>query len=253
LRKPIIAGNWKMNKTLTESKHFVDEVKGLVPKSDVVDSIVCAPALFLHGLHMEAENSDLKIGAQTMHFEDSGAFTGEISPLALKDLKIDYVIIGHSERREMFAETDDSVNKKVHAAFNHSLTPIVCVGESLDQRENNETNVIVEGQVEKALAGLSEDQVKNTVIAYEPIWAIGTGKSSSANEANEVCGVIREKVAQLFNEEVANKVRIQYGGSVKPANIQEYMAQQHIDGALVGGASLDPQSFLMLLEAVNNG
>jgi triosephosphate isomerase (TIM) len=253
LRKPIIAGNWKMNKTLGEAKHFVEEVKGLIPKSDKVDSVVCAPALFLHGLKMEAEGSELKFGAQNMHFEDNGAFTGEISPVALKDMKIDYVIIGHSERREMFAETDESVNKKTHAAFNHGLAPIVCVGETLEEREQNKTKEIVEGQVEKALNNLTAEQVASTVIAYEPIWAIGTGKSSTAADANEVCAAIRQKVASLYSTDVSEKVRIQYGGSVKPQNIAEYMAETDIDGALVGGASLDPQSFLMLLEAVNHG
>ncbi|OZM56030.1 triose-phosphate isomerase [Lottiidibacillus patelloidae] len=253
MRKPIIAGNWKMNKTLGESKKFVEEVKGLMPKSEVVDSVICAPALFLPSLVMEAEGSELKIGAQTMHFEESGAFTGEISPLALQDCKIPYVIIGHSERREMFAETDETVNKKVHAAFKYNLNPIACVGETLEEREENKTTEVVSNQVEQALAGLTEEQVATTIIAYEPIWAIGTGKSSTAEDADHVCGEIREKVASLYSQEVADKVRIQYGGSVKPANIKEYMAMPNIDGALVGGASLEAQSFLQLLEAVNHG
>jgi triosephosphate isomerase (TIM) len=253
LRKPIIAGNWKMNKTLGEAKQFVEEVKGLIPKSDVVDSVICAPALFLPSLVMEAEGSNLKIGAQTMHFEDNGAFTGETSPLALKDCNIPYVIIGHSERREMFAETDETVNKKVHAAFKYDLTPIACVGETLEEREQNKTTEIVANQVEKALAGLTAEQVAKTIIAYEPIWAIGTGKSSTAQDADEVCGEIRAKVADMYSADVSEKLRIQYGGSVKPGNIKEYMAQPNIDGALVGGASLEPNSFLMLLEAVNHG
>ncbi len=181
-----------------------------------------------------------------MHFEENGAFTGEVSPVALQDLGVKYVILGHSERREMFNETDESVNKKTLAAFKHNLTPIVCVGETLEQRENNETNELVGNQVKKALAGLSDDQVKQTVIAYEPIWAIGTGKSSTAEDANEVCAHIRQVVAEEFSQEAADAVRIQYGGSVKPANIKEYMAQSDIDGALVGGASLEPQSFLQL-------
>lgn len=191
----------------------------------------------------------MKIGAQNMHYEENGAFTGEISPISLADIGVSYVILGHSERREMFNETDEAVNKKVHAAFKHNLTPIVCCGETLEQREAGETNDFVGGQIEKGLAGLTEDQLKQTVIAYEPIWAIGTGKSSSAEDANEVCAHIRSVVADKFSKEAAEAVRIQYGGSVKPENIKEYMAQPDIDGALVGGASLKPDSFLQLLEA----
>jgi triosephosphate isomerase len=184
-----------------------------------------------------------------MHFADSGAFTGEISPVALKDLGVEYVIIGHSERREMFAETDETVNQKVLAAFKHGLIPIICCGETLAEREAGQTNEIVGAQVEKALEGLTDEQVKQAVIAYEPIWAIGTGKSSTADDANEVCGHIRSVIAKKFSQEAAEAVRIQYGGSVKPDNIRQFLAQEHIDGALVGGASLEPQSFLQLVEA----
>lgn len=239
-----------MNKTVGEAKAFVEEVKGAIPSSDKVDSVVCSPALFLEGLVQKAEGTELRIGAQNMHFEESGAFTGEISPVALSDMKVDYVILGHSERRDMFAETDELVNKKTHAAFAHGLTPIVCVGETLEEREANQTYDVVKTQVEKGLEGLTDEQVKVTVIAYEPVWAIGTGKSSSAEDANDVCSYIRKVVTEKFSQEAADAVRIQYGGSVKPANIAEYMAQSDIDGALVGGASLDPQSFLQLLEAV---
>lgn len=248
MRKPIIAGNWKMNKTLGEAKQFVQEVKGSIPANSEVDAVVCSPALFLESLVNETSGTDLKIGAQNVHFEESGAFTGEISPVALADMKVDYVIIGHSERREMFAETDETVNKKVHAAFKHNLVPIMCCGETDEEREAGKTNDVVKVQVEAGLAGLTDEQVKNTVIAYEPIWAIGTGKSSSASDANEVCAYIRKVVAEAFSPEAADAVRIQYGGSVKPANIKEYMAQSDIDGALVGGASLEPASFLALLE-----
>ena len=195
----------------------------------------------------------MKISAQNAHFEDNGAFTGEISPKALADLGVEYVIIGHSERREMFNETDESVNKKAKAIFNHGMTPIICCGETLEQREAGETNAFVSGQIKAALEGLSEEQVSSSVIAYEPIWAIGTGKSSSSNDANEVCAEIRETVRSLYSDKAADSVRIQYGGSVKPENIAEYMAQPDIDGALVGGASLDAASYLALLEAVNNG
>lgn len=249
MRKPIIAGNWKMHKTLPEAKKFIEDVNGLVPSNDKVESVVCAPALFLGQLVEAARNHDLKIGAQNMHFEESGAFTGEISPKALEDIGVNYVIIGHSERREMFNETDETVNKKTLAAFKYNLTPIVCCGETLEQRENGETNELVGSQVTKALEGLTEEQLKQTVIAYEPIWAIGTGKSSTAEDANETCAHIRKVLAERFSSEVAEAIRIQYGGSVKPGNIKEYMAQSDIDGALVGGASLETDSFLQLLEA----
>ncbi|HZG61667.1 triose-phosphate isomerase [Bacillus alveayuensis] len=252
MRKPIIAGNWKMHKTLSEAVSFVEEVKGLIPSAEKVDSVICAPALFLERLVQAVQGTDLKIGAQNMHFAESGAYTGEISPVALKDIGVTYVIIGHSERREMFAETDETVNKKVMAAFTHGLTPIVCCGETLEQRESGQTNEIVGAQVEKALEGLTEEQAKQVVIAYEPIWAIGTGKSSTAEDANAVCGHIRSVIAKKFSQEVADAVRIQYGGSVKPNNIKEFLAQEHIDGALVGGASLEPQSFLQLVEAGNH-
>ncbi|WP_148358317.1 triose-phosphate isomerase [Peribacillus simplex] len=249
MRKPIIAGNWKMNKTLSEATAFLEEVSNLIPKQDLIDTVVCAPALFLDQLVQAAKGTDVKIGAQNMHFEESGAFTGEISPIALADLGVSYVILGHSERREMFNETDEAVNKKAHAAFAHRMTPIVCCGETLEQREAGETNDFVGSQIEKGLAGLSDEQLTQAVIAYEPIWAIGTGKSSSAQDANEVCAHIRSVVADKFSNEAAAAIRIQYGGSVKPENIKEYMAQPDIDGALVGGASLKTDSFLQLLVA----
>lgn len=253
MRKPIIAGNWKMNKTLSEALEFASDVKGKVPSSEKVDSVIGAPALFLGQLVEAVKGTDVKISAQNAHFEDNGAFTGETSPKALADLGVDYVIIGHSERRELFNETDESVNKKAKAIFNHGMTPIICCGETLEQREAGETNAFVSGQIKAALEGLSEEQVSNSVLAYEPIWAIGTGKSSSSNDANEVCAEIRKTVRELYSEKCADSVRIQYGGSVKPENIAEYMAQPDIDGALVGGASLDAASYLALLEAVNNG
>lgn len=253
MRKPIIAGNWKMHKTAAEAKSFAEEVKSLVPDASIVDSVICAPALFLEQLVQTVQESDVEIGAQTMHFEENGAFTGEISPKALADIGVKYVIIGHSERREMFNETDETVNKKVRVAFKFNMTPIVCCGETLEQRENGETNSFVAGQIEKALAGLTAEQAGEAVIAYEPIWAIGTGRSSTAEDANAVCAHIRQTVAERFSQETADQVRIQYGGSVKPANIGEFMAQPDIDGALVGGASLEPASFLQLLEAVNHG
>ncbi|MEI4789352.1 triose-phosphate isomerase [Bacillus sp. FJAT-53060] len=248
MRKPIIAGNWKMNKTLGEAVSFVQEVKSSIPSPDKVESIVCVPALFLEKLNSLSNETDLKIGAQNMHFEENGAFTGEISPTALKDLGIGYSVIGHSERREFFAETDETVNKKAHAAFKHGIVPMICVGETLEEREAGKTNELVADQVKQALAGLTKQQVAESVIAYEPIWAIGTGKSSTAKDANDVCAHIRQTVANEFGQEAADSLRIQYGGSVKPVNIKEYMAESDIDGALVGGASLEPQSFVQLLE-----
>ncbi|WP_445488100.1 triose-phosphate isomerase [Niallia sp. 03133] len=248
MRKPIIAGNWKMNKTLPEAVEFIKEVKGSVPSSENVDTVVCAPALFLGQLVELTNGTDVNIGAQNMHFEKSGAFTGEISPVALENIGVKYVVLGHSERREFFNETDEAVNQKTIAAFENGLTPIVCCGETLEQRENGETNDFVAAQVQKALQGLTDEQAKATVVAYEPIWAIGTGKSSTSADANEVCAHIRKVVSEQFSSEVAESIRIQYGGSVKPENIKEYMAQSDIDGALVGGASLEAQSFLQLLE-----
>lgn len=252
MRKPIIAGNWKMYKTLSQAVEFVQEVKTSIPESTKVDAVICAPALFLPSLVKEAEGSALEIGAQTMHFENEGAFTGEISPAQLEDLKVNYVILGHSERREYNNETDESVNKKVHAAFEHGMTPIICVGETLDDREKSHTMVKVSSQVGAALKGLTKNQVAKTVIAYEPIWAIGTGKTATSEDANTVCEGIRKTVADIAGEEAAEAVRIQYGGSVKPANIKELLSMEHIDGALVGGASLEPDSYLQLLEAGAN-
>lgn len=253
MRKPIIAGNWKMHKTISEAKSFLEEVKGLVPSNEVVDTVICAPALFLDTLVDGIGEKPIYIGAQNMHFEDSGAFTGEISPYALKDLGVTYVILGHSERREYFNETDELVNKKTHAAIKHGLIPIVCVGETLAEREAGQTKEIVKRQTEKALEGLLVDQAKSIVIAYEPVWAIGTGKTASSEDANEVCRYIRGVIGEKFSQEVAEQVRVQYGGSVKPSNIKELMSMSDIDGALVGGASLEPESFLQLLEGVNNG
>lgn len=249
MRKPIIAGNWKMNKTASEAREFVEEVKGKIPSADVVDSVVGAPALFLQDLVKAAEGTDLKIAAQNCYFEEEGAFTGEVSPKALSDLGVSYVIIGHSERREIFHETDEEINKKAHAIFKNGMIPIFCCGETLEQREAGQTNELVSDQVKAGLKGLTEGQVSEIVIAYEPIWAIGTGKTATSEEANETISVIRETVAKEFSRSAADAVRIQYGGSVKPANIVELMEQPDVDGALVGGASLEADSFLALLEA----
>ncbi|TDF97035.1 triose-phosphate isomerase [Paenibacillus piri] len=247
MRKPIIAGNWKMFKTVSEATAFVSEVKGKA-EVDGVESVICAPFTNLPALVEAVKGTSLKVGAQNVHFEDSGAYTGEISGAMLKDLGVDYVIIGHSERRAYFAETDEIVNKKVQAAFKHGLTPIVCVGEKLEEREAGQTKQVCKVQTEGAFAGLSAEQAAQVVVAYEPIWAIGTGKSSTAADANEVIGYIRELIAGLYSRQVADAVRIQYGGSVKPNNIKEYMQESDIDGALVGGASLEPASYIALVE-----
>ncbi|MBO9611037.1 MAG: triose-phosphate isomerase [Paenibacillaceae bacterium] len=244
MRKPIIAGNWKMFKTAGEAKAFVAEVKTVAG----VESVVCAPFTALPALVEAVKGTEIKVGAQNLHWEDSGAFTGEISGVMLKDLGVDYVIIGHSERRAYFAETDETVNKKAHAAFKHGLTPIICVGEKLEEREAGRTKDVCKVQTEAALAGLSQEQAAAAVIAYEPIWAIGTGKSSTSADANEVISYIRELVAGQFGAEAAAAIRIQYGGSVKPNNIAEYMGMSDIDGALVGGASLEAASYNQLVE-----
>ncbi len=245
MRKPIIAGNWKMNKVRDEALNFIYTVNQSVPSDEEMDTVICAPDVLLRCL-VKRQGDYLKIGAQNMHYEEKGAFTGETSPLVLNDTGVKYVILGHSERRQYFNETDELVNKKVHAAYKYDLIPIVCVGEHLEQRENNTTNQVVEAQTKKALEGISAEQVKDIVIAYEPIWAIGTGKTATADIANETCGYIRSVIKELYNEEVEKSIRIQYGGSVKPGNIKELMEQEHIDGALVGGASLDAESFIQL-------
>lgn len=249
MRKQVIAGNWKMNKNHREAEDFIQTTKNEVPSSEQVESIVCAPFPFLQKLVEETKGTSLEIGAQNMHFEESGAFTGEVSPVMLKELGVTYVVLGHSERREIFKETDEEVNKKVHAAFKHGLTPIICVGESLEQREADQTMDHVESQVKKALEGLSDEQSQQVIIAYEPIWAIGTGRTATSEQANEVCTHIRKVVGDFVNGEAADAVRIQYGGSVKPANVDELLSQSDIDGALVGGASLEADSFLKLVEA----
>ncbi len=246
MRKPIITGNWKMNKTRDEALQFIYAVKDQVTSSEKVESVICAPFPYLRCL-VKRQGDFMRVGAQNMHFENSGAYTGEVSPDMLTSIGVSYVILGHSERREMFNETDESVNKKVHAAFAHQLIPIVCVGESLEDRENNTTNQVVDQQTVAALVGLTVDQVKQVVIAYEPIWAIGTGRTATAEQANETIGYIRQVVERVYGKEAADAIRIQYGGSVNPSNIKELMSQEHIDGALVGGASLDPKSFLSLV------
>ena len=235
-----------MNKTRDESLQFIYAVKDRVASADTVESVICAPFPYLRCL-VKRQGASLRIGAQNMHFESEGAYTGEIAPQMLSSIGVSDVVLGHSERREMFNETDEAINKKVHVSFSNGLIPIICVGESLEDREAGQTNQIVEAQTVKALEGLTKEQAKQVVIAYEPIWAIGTGRTATAEQANETIGYIRSVIERLFGSEVSEAVRIQYGGSVNPNNIKELMAQEHIDGALVGGASLDPQSFLALV------
>lgn len=245
MRKPIIAGNWKMHKTIAEALEFVNDVKDKVD-NDNVEAVICAPFTLLKDLKEATKGTNIKIGAQNMHFEEKGAFTGEISPLMLKELDMDYVVIGHSERRQYFNETNETVNKKVLKALEVGIDPILCVGETLEEREAGNTKDVCKVQVEKALENVSKEDLAKVVIAYEPVWAIGTGKTATSEDANDVIAYIREVVANLYKE-LANEVRIQYGGSVKPSNVAEIMNQSDIDGALVGGASLEANDYVKLV------
>ncbi|MBM7624211.1 triose-phosphate isomerase [Sporohalobacter salinus] len=242
MRQPFIAGNWKMHKTNQEAVDMVEELVDLVEGIDDVDIAICAPATALAPLNEVIADTNIALGAEDMHWKEEGAYTGEISPLMLKDVGCEYVILGHSERRGYFGETDKDVNKKVQTALKHDLKPIICVGESLAQREAGETKDIVKEQVLAALDGVTKNDLEVITVAYEPIWAIGTGKSATTEEANEVIKYIRDVMRNEFGK-VADEIRIQYGGSVKPHNISEFMATSDIDGALVGSASLKAQSF----------
>lgn len=246
MRKPIIAGNWKMNKTIKEAVEFVNEIKGQVTDTDV-EVVLCAPATMLKDMKEAAKGSNVKIGAQNMHFEESGAFTGEIAPAMLKEIDVDYVVIGHSERREYFNETDETVNKKVLKALEVEITPIMCCGETLEERESGKMEDVIKTQIVAGLKDVTAANIPNMVIAYEPIWAIGTGVTASSEQANDAVAFIRSLVKELYTEEVSESIQIQYGGSVKPANVEEIMNQTDIDGALVGGASLKADSFMELV------
>lgn len=247
MRVPIIAGNWKMHKTVEEAVALVRKMRRGLSEVKSVERVLCPPFVALTAVQELLRATDIKLGAQDMFWEEQGAYTGEISPLMLREL-CDYVIIGHSERRQYFAETDENVHRKAVAALAHGLTPIICVGENLQQNESGATEQVVSSQVRAALMGLSADQVRGLVIAYEPIWAIGTGKPATGAVANRIIGlVIRGTIADLYDETMASAVRIQYGGSVKPDNIEEFMVQPEIDGALVGGASLDANDFVEIV------
>lgn len=249
MRKPMVAGNWKMNKGLYETRDLIRELFPVLYDVEAVEVVICPPFVGLGVARRELEDSTIKLGAQNMHWSDSGAFTGEISPLMLKEL-CEYVILGHSERRAMFGETDETVNKKVLAALKHGLKPIVCVGETLEENQSGITAEVVSRQVRADLAGLTEEQAVQVVIAYEPVWAIGTGLAATPEGANAVHkDVIRPILRELFGEEIGDGMRILYGGSVTPANAVELFGQSDIDGGLIGGASLKPESFIALVKA----
>lgn len=246
MRKRIVAANWKMNKTVPEALVFIDELKLKLGQSEECEIVVCPPFTALYSVAKAVEGTPIKLSAQDVFYEESGAYTGEVSPLMLTDLGCDYTIVGHSERRGYFKETDIDVNKKVRALLDHGIRPILCVGETLEQRESGLTDEVVTKQVELAFDGVGQNDVPSVVIAYEPIWAIGTGRSATGEDANRTIGLIRKTLGTLYSDAIAGSVRIQYGGSVKPDNIAEFSRQPEIDGALVGGASLKVDSFLAI-------
>ena len=249
-RKAIIAGNWKMNKTATEAAELID---ALIPavKDAGCEVVICVPFTDLVTAVAKTKGTNIHVGAENVHFEKSGAFTGEISADMLTDLGVEYVVVGHSERRQYFAETDETVNKRAKAALAGGLKPIICVGESLTQREQGVTEELIRMQVKIALNGVTADELKNVVIAYEPIWAIGTGKTATAEQAGEVCSNIRATIRGLYGARVARSVTIQYGGSMNPKNAAELLAQPDIDGGLIGGAALKPEQFVDIINAAN--
>ena len=242
MRRKVIAGNWKMNMLPNEAISFIEEFAPLV-KDTEDEVILCVPYTDLFYALMTAQDTNIKIGAQNMHWKENGAYTGEVSGKMLKAIGVEYVIIGHSERRQYFNETDETVNKKIKAAFENGLKPIVCVGESLEQREAGITNQVITNQVKLALEGLTAEQVKNTIIAYEPIWAIGTGKVATSEDANNSIIAIREEIKRIYGHDVSESVIIQYGGSVKSTSAKELFTTSDIDGGLVGGASLKAEEF----------
>lgn len=246
MRKPVIVGNWKMNMTVSEAEKLLDEIKAL-DLDENVEAGVCTPAIDLLVAKEKLKDTNVGFGAQNMYFEESGAFTGEISPTMLTDIGAKYVILGHSERREYFKECDCLINKKVKSALDHDLVPILCCGETLEEREANEHEAKVKSQIEKDLKDVSAEDIEKVIIAYEPIWAIGTGKTASSEDADSMCGYIRSLISEAYGDDAASKVRIQYGGSVKPNNVVELMGKENIDGALVGGASLKAEDFKALV------
>jgi len=248
-RKPIIAGNWKMYKTAAEAAALVNELKREVASVKAVEVVVCPPFTALAAVSPLLQNSNIQLGAQNVHWEKEGAFTGEIATPMLKELFVRYAVVGHSERRQFFGETNEGVNKRAKAALTHGMRPIICVGETLAQREAGQTDTVVRDHVTGALAGFSKDDILEAVIAYEPVWAIGTGRNATPAQAQEVHAFIRQLLKQTFDTATAEKVRIQYGGSVKPANAKELLGQPDVDGALVGGASLKAADFAAIVKA----
>lgn len=251
MRRKIVAGNWKMNKTNCEGIETIKELKTLVAEYKNVDVVIGAPSLMLSDLVKASEGSNVKIAAQNMHHKDSGAFTGEISPIMLKAIGVEYVILGHSERREYFGETDEFINLKVKSALSHGITPILCIGEKLEERETGKTLEVNSRQIKGGMAGLSLEEASKVVIAYEPVWAIGTGKTATPEMAEETHKEIRNVLQELFGEKVANGIVIQYGGSMNASNAEALMKQPNIDGGLVGGASLDAKVFELVVKAGN--
>jgi triosephosphate isomerase len=246
-RQPLIAANWKMHKVTAEAKTFVTELLPKIAQVKDRDVLICPPHPLLSAVDAARKNTSMLLGAQNMHFEEKGAFTGEVSAAMLKDLHCEFVILGHSERRWVFGESDELINKKVTAAVAKGIIPILCVGEKLEEREKNLTEQVILNQMDKGVKDVPESAVAGMVIAYEPVWAIGTGKNASTKDAKDACALIREFIHSRFGSSSAEKVRILYGGSVKPDNMKTYMDQGGIDGALVGGASLEPDSFAKLI------
>ena len=247
MRIPFIAGNWKMFKTKAEAIAFAEEFRELYKDTDV-QTAICAPFTNLEALKEAFAGTEIKVGAQNVHFADEGAFTGEISVSMLEEIGVDFCIVGHSERRQYFGETDETVNKKLKKLFEGPIRPILCVGESLEERDADKAFDVVGGQIKADLEGIDAADVKKLVIAYEPIWAIGTGRTATPDQAEEMCAFIRKTLIELYGEEVSDEVIIQYGGSVKPANATELMIMDEIDGALVGGASLKPKDFMEIID-----
>jgi triosephosphate isomerase (TIM) len=247
MRRPIIAGNWKMYKTLKDGQELVVALRRELFKVENVDIVVCPPFTLLAYLTDALESSNIAVGAQDLYWQDEGAFTGEISPVMLKDAGCKYVIIGHSERRQFFDETNENVNKKIKASLKHGLTPIICVGENRQERESNETFKVIEAHIKGGLVDISAEDLFKTVIAYEPVWAIGTGLTATPEQAQEVHKFIRDLLKKMYQEEISSQIRIQYGGSVKPENIAELISKPDVDGALVGGASLKADTFTQIV------
>ena len=252
MRRKVIAGNWKMNMTPSQAKALIEQTKPLVEGKDNCDIIFCVPFVDIYAAQEAAKGSNIKIGAENVHFAPKGAYTGEISAEMLVECGVEYVIIGHSERRQYFGETDETVNLRTKAAIAAGLTPIVCVGESLTEREQGIMDDTVRRQTKVAFLDIAAEDAKNVVIAYEPVWAIGTGKTATADQADEVCGIIRETIKGLYGEEVADVIRIQYGGSMNAGNAAELLAKPNIDGGLIGGASLKPDDFAVIVDAAKS-